>query len=103
MAMPQSTSAKTRRVKSNRLEARITDAQKTLISKAASLEGLSVTDFTVHHLLEISRQVVERNLQFELSCRDQEAFVLALLEPPEPNQKLREAYRDYLDTVHEVT
>ena len=88
--------------KSHRLEARITEEQKQMISLAADYEGLSITDFAVRHLMAISRRVVEEARVTELSKRDQEAFVEALLNPPEPNSPLRSAFQLYCDTVKEL-
>ncbi len=81
--------------KAERLEARITPAQKELLQHAAELEGRSVTDFVVSSAQEKAKRVIHEHEIFLLSARDREVFVNALLSPPAPNEKLRRAVRRY--------
>lgn len=92
---------KTKR-KSDRLEARVTEEQKQLISLAAHYEGLTVTDYAVRHLLRVSQEVVEQGRRFELAQKEQELFAQALLKPPPPNASLRAAWSDYVKLVDEL-
>jgi len=79
------TASKTARSRSERLEARVTAEQKALIERAAALQGRTVTDFVLTSVQEAARRAIEDNQQLELSLRDSEAFVDALLNPQPVN------------------
>jgi uncharacterized protein (DUF1778 family) len=83
------------RVKAERLETRLTAAQKTLVERAAALQGRTVTDFVLTSVQEAARRAIEEHRQLELSVRDSEAFVDALLRPRAVNARLRETVRRY--------
>ena len=76
-----------------RLEARITNDQKALFKRAASLRGVTLTDFVVSSVHEAAVKTLEATHVIEFSRRDQQVFVDALLRPEPPNRKLREAAR----------
>ena len=61
------------RMRSERLEARVTAEQKSLIEHAAALEGRSVTDFVLASVQEAARRTIEAHEQLELSVRDRQA------------------------------
>jgi uncharacterized protein (DUF1778 family) len=81
--------------KPERLEARVTREQKQLIEHAAELEGRSITDFVVASAQSAARQVIQDHESLKLTARDREVFVQALLNPPQPTDKLRQAVRRY--------
>ena len=74
-----------------RLEARITPDQKDLFRRAASLRGVTLTDFIVSSVTEAAVRPLEALHFMDFSRRDQRAFVDALLNPEPPNEKLRGA------------
>ena len=82
-------------LKPERLEARVTREQKELIEHAAELEGRSITDFVVASAQSAARQVIQDHESLKLTARDREVFVQALLNPPQPTDKLRQAVRRY--------
>jgi uncharacterized protein (DUF1778 family) len=84
----------TGRMRGERLEARVTVDQKRLIEHAAALEGRSVTDFVLASVQAAARTAIERH-QVELTVRDSQVFVAALLEPQPVNQRLQETVRLY--------
>jgi uncharacterized protein (DUF1778 family) len=84
-----------RRVRGERLETRLTADQKKLIEIAAALQGRSVTDFVLTSLQEAARNVIDVQHRLDLSVRDAEAFVSALIEPVPVNQRLQETVRLY--------
>jgi len=89
-------SAATQARKGERLEARISHETKLLFQEAAALEGRTLTDFVVHSATENARKVIRETQEVEvirLSRRDSEIFLNALLNPPKPNRKLRQAVR----------
>lgn len=93
-AVSKSTSGRSR---AERLETRITAEQKSLIARAAALQGRSVTDFVLTSVQDAARRAIEEHQQLALSVRDSEAFVDALLNPQAVNDRLRETVRRYRD------
>lgn len=87
------------RTRTQRLEARVTAEQKMLIERAAALQGRSVTDFVLTSVQEAARRTIEDNRQLELSVRDSEAFVEALLNPKPVNERLRDTVRRYREAA----
>ena len=81
--------------KAERLEARITPAQKEVLQRAAELEGRSLTDFVVSSAQAAARRIIEEHEILLLTARDREVFLDALLNPPRANGKLRRAARRY--------
>jgi len=76
-----------------RLEARVSKELKELFVHAARLSGVSLTSFIITHLTEAAKRTVQEHELMVLTKRDRETFVNALLNPPAPNRKLREAAR----------
>jgi uncharacterized protein (DUF1778 family) len=76
-----------------RLEARITPEQKALFQRAADMSGRTLTDFVVTSLETAAEDIVGSPNIITLSARDSIAFVEALLNPPEPSERLRKAYQ----------
>jgi uncharacterized protein (DUF1778 family) len=87
------------RAKAQRLEARVTAEQKRLIERAAALQGRTVTDFVLTSVQDAARRAIEEHQQLELSVRDSEAFVEALLNPRPVNDRLRDTVRRYRETT----
>jgi uncharacterized protein (DUF1778 family) len=87
------------RVRAQRLETRVTAEQKTLIERAAALQGRTVTDFLLTSVQDAARRAIEEYQQLELSVRDSEAFVEALLNPKPVNDRLRDTIRRYRETT----
>jgi uncharacterized protein (DUF1778 family) len=91
-------SAATQARKEERLEARVSHETKALFQEAAALEGRSLTDFIVQSALENARRVIRETREAHVIRLNSEAsriFFEALLNPPRPNRKLREAARRY--------
>ena len=84
-----------RRTRVERLEARVTAEQKSLIERAAALQGRTVTDFVLTSVQDAARRAIEEHSQLALSVRDSEAFVDALLNPNPVNGRLRDTVRRY--------
>ncbi len=84
-----------RGTKAERLETRVTRAQKRLLQRAADLSGRSLSDFVISSAQDAAVRTVQQFEVMTLSARDQEVFVKALLRPPQPNVKLRAALKSY--------
>ena len=81
--------------RSQRLEARISKAQKDLFLRAAALQGRSLTDFLVASAQEAALTTVRTHDAVRLSERDRETFVSALLAVPAPAKTLQRAVKRY--------
>jgi uncharacterized protein (DUF1778 family) len=77
----------------------VTAEQKTLIERAAALQGRTVTDFVLTSVQDAARRAIEKHQQLELSVRDSQAFVEALLNPRPVNDRLRETVRRYREAT----
>jgi len=94
--MPSTASKPTTgRLRAERLEARVTTEQKSLIERAAALQGRTVTDFVLTSVQDAARRAIEEHSQLSLSVRDSETFVAALLNPAPVNDRLRDTVRRY--------
>lgn len=88
-----------RTTRDQRVDARVTREEKRLFERAASLAGRSVTSFLVQSSLDAAREIVQAHETIMLTARDRSAFVAALRRPPQPNEALQQAARDYAETV----
>ena len=93
--MPDMVPKASGRTRAERLEARITAEQKSLIDRAAALQGRTVTDFVLTAVQDAARRAIEAHHQLELSVRDSQAFVDALLNLKPVNDRLRDTVRRY--------
>lgn len=89
------TNSQTGQERTERLEARITQAQKALFKQAAALEGRTLSDFIVQAASEAALRTVQAHQVISLTAQEQKVFVEALLNPPAPGPQLRSAARRY--------
>jgi uncharacterized protein (DUF1778 family) len=90
---------KTANVRKERLEARVSAEQKELFMQAAALQGSTLTEFVVRSLHEAASRTIREHERMELTAQDREVFIEALLNPPLPNERLRQAVTKYRDTI----
>jgi uncharacterized protein (DUF1778 family) len=81
--------------KEERLEARVTPAQKRLIERAAALRGTSVTEFVVASAQEAATRTIKDFDVLHLRDQAREVFINAVLNPPAPNDAARAAAERY--------
>jgi len=81
--------------RSERLEARISKAQKTLFVRAATVQGRSLTDFLIASVQEAAERALRTHDVLTLSERDRKVFVAALVKPAAPGKALRQAVKHY--------
>jgi uncharacterized protein (DUF1778 family) len=93
--MSMATPAQVLRHRDQRLETRVTPAQKELIERAACVQGRTVSDFVATALQDAAKKVIEESTVWNLSQEQQKAFVEGLMDPQAPNKKLRAAYKRY--------
>ncbi len=82
--------------KSARFEARLTEDQKAVFLRAAALGGhRSLTEFVIQSAQEKADAIIRDHDILSLSEKDKRVFVDALLNPPRPNEKLKQAAKRY--------
>ena len=92
--MDQATEAKR-----GRMHLRVDVKTKRTLERAAAYEETSVSDFVLANAVAAAERVIDSHEKITLSARDWDAFYEALANPPEPNEKLREAARRYRERV----
>ena len=77
-----------------RFDARLTREQKELFERAAHLTGArSLTDFVISSAQREADKIIRRNqFVFATSEKDQQIFFAALMNPPQPNRALKNAF-----------
>jgi uncharacterized protein (DUF1778 family) len=74
-------------MRSERLDARLTAAEKELIETAANLRGTSSSDFVRMAVKEAALKTIREHEVLTLNQESRKVFIEALLNPPKPNQK----------------
>ncbi|WP_243146854.1 DUF1778 domain-containing protein [Scytonema sp. UIC 10036] len=72
-----------------RVDLRVTQQQKELLERAANLKGVSLSAYTLFHLLPIARQDIDSQERLVLSDRDRDLFMSVMENPPELKGKLK--------------
>ena len=85
-------------VKRGRLEARVPLEQKSLFQKAADLQGKSLTEFLINSAQKEALKTIREYEVITLGKKDQRIFMDALLSYETPNEALRSAAIQYLET-----
>lgn len=97
--MRATTAIRTANPRTERLEARIPASVKTLIACAASLEGVTLTDFVVATLQRRAAEVIREHEILSLSAKDSAELTKWMLAPPKPNRKLTRAFARHRQSV----
>ncbi len=77
------------------VEARLTVEQKETIGRAATLLGLSLSDFIAVSAIQPAKTVIHEHNMLNLTAQDSLAFVEAILNPRMPNAALRAAFAQH--------
>ena len=88
-------------LKRDRMHLRLDANVKRKLERAAAYERKSVTDFVLANAVAAAERVIEAHERITLSDADWDAFYNALINPPEPNKKLKEAVRRYRARIGE--
>ena len=91
--------APTAEVKRDRMHLRLDAKTKRKLERAAAYEETSVSDFVLANAVAAAERVIDAREIITLSAKDWDVFHDALLNPPEPNKKLKEAARRYRERV----
>ncbi|MCO5120834.1 MAG: DUF1778 domain-containing protein [Burkholderiaceae bacterium] len=89
------------KVKRDRMHLRLDARTKRKLERAAAYEETSVTDFVLANALIAADRVIDSHERIILSTKDWEVFYDALIDPPEPTDKLKEAARRYRERAGE--
>lgn len=83
-----------------RFDGQLPREQKQYFEYAAELGGFrTLTEFVFTSAQEKAEEIISRHKILLTSERDREVFFAALMNPPEPNQKLRHAAERYKDAT----
>jgi uncharacterized protein (DUF1778 family) len=74
-----------------RIEAKVTPETKALIQQAADIESSTLADFLSKSAQAAAQQTIANHNILKLSAEGSRAFAEAILNPREPNQKLKDA------------
>ncbi|MDV2992376.1 MAG: hypothetical protein N4J56_002030 [Chroococcidiopsis sp. SAG 2025] len=89
------------RIKDNRIDLRVTQEQKELLERAATLKGVSVSAYTLLHVLPAAKQDVDSHERLVLSDRDRDLFMSVMENPPALKGKLKSAIARYREKYGE--
>ena len=78
-----------------RLEARVSNDQKDLFQRAATLTGRTLSELVIDSTQEAAAKIVQEHEVIRLSREEQVAFVNALLAPSEPGARIKKAVKNY--------
>jgi len=94
---------RSRRAKAeDRIDARLPIGTKQIIEQAAYLSGVTLSDFVVSRAYDAAQALVREHDRWVLNRKQSREFVDALLNPPKPNQALKDAASRYKSRVKQV-
>ena len=79
--------------KTLRVNLRVDAASKRALERAAAYTGSTLSDFVLSNALAAASELIRTRESVTLAPRDWDAFFEALMDPPEPGERLREALR----------
>ena len=89
--------ARTQTARRDRIHLRLDLRTKRTLERAAAYEEKSLTDFVLAHATSAAEQVIDRHEKVTLPAADWDVFYDALINPPEPNARLKAAVRRFRD------
>lgn len=75
----------------SRFDARLTQDQKELFERAATLTGRTLTDFIISSAQKEADKLLEKHYTILASKKDEQIFFAALMRPAKPNANLKKA------------
>ena len=86
-------------VKRDRMHLRLDAKTKRKLERAAAYEETSISDFVLANAVAAAERVIDSHEKITLQTKDWDAIYDALINPPEPNEKLKNAARRYRERV----
>ncbi len=78
-----------------RFDIRIPSDTKQMLSKAAEINGSTLTALVMSAAMDKAREILQAHQLFELNEADWQLFMSTIESPPEPNDYLKAAWDDY--------
>lgn len=85
--------------KNERITARVSEQVKDTLTVAADIMGATLNQFLIQAALEKAEDIIEKDKIIYLSDKDTQVFFDALDNPPEPNTKLKKAFKNYKNKI----
>jgi len=85
--------------KEERLHIRMDASAKRMLEKAAAYKHKSLSEFVILHSLDSAEKVIREHETQSLSQADWDVFMKALVVPPKPRRKLKEAFKLHHESV----
>jgi uncharacterized protein (DUF1778 family) len=83
-------------VRTSRFDTKLSKKQKELFEYAAKIGGFrTLTDFVITSVQEKAEEIVEKHRTLLASEKDREIFFNALMNPPKPSRRLKDAATRY--------
>jgi uncharacterized protein (DUF1778 family) len=86
-------------VKRGRMHLFLDARTKRKLERAAAYQGTSVSDFVLASAVSAAERVIDAHEKIVLPTADWEAFYDALIHPPRPNRRFRQAVRRYRERM----
>ncbi|MBF0436598.1 MAG: DUF1778 domain-containing protein [Magnetococcales bacterium] len=83
--------------RNERIDLRVTTELKSILVRAASLAGMSVSSFLVSAASDRAREILAEHEKITLTPQDWQVFLAALDRDDPPSPRLREAAQNYLE------
>lgn len=87
------------KIKRDRMHLRVDAKTKRKLERAAAYAESSVSDFVLENAVAAAERVIDSHEKVTLPAQDWDLFYAALIDPPEPNAKLKKAARRYRERV----
>ncbi len=92
------------KVEKTRFDTKLTKVQKELFELATKIGGYrTLTDFMLSTAEEKAKTIVQQHEAILASERDKKIFFDAIMNPPQPNQRLRDAAKRYKEFNNQST
>lgn len=78
-----------------RFDIRLPANAKQMLIRAADISGNTLTGLVLNAALDKAREILQSHQHFTLSAEEWHRFAETLENPPEPNDTLKAAWRDY--------
>jgi uncharacterized protein (DUF1778 family) len=99
MTMNGGRMSRTPQLKRDRMHLRLDARTKRKLERAAAYEETSVSDFVLANAVAAAERVIDSREKITFSAKDWDIFYDALVNPPEPNERLKKAARRYRERV----
>lgn len=86
-------------MKNERITARVSEDIRNRLAEAAAITGSTLNQFLVQAAIEKAQDIIEKERVIRLSYKDAEKFFEIMENPPEANEKLKAAIKQYRSEI----